>query len=83
MLKNEAMGLESFVHIFGMARMHFLGFMAILESNELVHNQPRYHCNKHRVLNRLVCKVEKKMLWPMNLLDVVGLIFFPYLSSMY
>jgi hypothetical protein len=28
-LKNEAIGLESFVHIFGMACMNFLGFMAI------------------------------------------------------
>jgi hypothetical protein len=32
-LKNESIGLESFVHIFGMARMHFPGFMAIPESN--------------------------------------------------
>jgi hypothetical protein len=33
MLKNEAIGLESFVHIFGMACMHFSGFIAIPESN--------------------------------------------------
>jgi hypothetical protein len=32
-LKNEAIVLESFVHIFGMACMHFPGFMAIPESN--------------------------------------------------
>jgi len=33
MLKNEAIGLESFIHIFGMARMQISGFMAIPESN--------------------------------------------------
>jgi hypothetical protein len=32
-LKNEAIGLESFLHIFGVAHMHFPGFMAIPKSN--------------------------------------------------
>jgi hypothetical protein len=32
-LKNEAIVLESFIHIFGMAHMHFSGFMAIPKSN--------------------------------------------------
>jgi hypothetical protein len=31
--KNEAIGLESLVHIFGMAHMHFSGFMPIPENN--------------------------------------------------
>jgi hypothetical protein len=59
-LKNESIGLESSDHIFGMARMHFSGFLAIPESNYLMPNQPRYHCNKQRLFNRLVCKVERK-----------------------
>jgi hypothetical protein len=32
-LKNEAIVLESLIHIFGMAYMHFSGFMAIPKSN--------------------------------------------------
>jgi hypothetical protein len=58
--KNEATVLETFIHIFGMATMHFSGFTTNAKSNELVPNQPRYHSNKQRMLNRLVCKVEKK-----------------------
>jgi hypothetical protein len=69
--------LESFIHIFGMAPMHFPGFTAIAKRNELVSNQPGYHSNKQRMLNRLVCKVEKNELWPMKLLDVVVGFFFP------
>jgi hypothetical protein len=33
LLKNEAIVLESFIHIFGIAHMHFSGFMAIPKSN--------------------------------------------------
>jgi len=32
-LKNEAIVLESFIHIFGMTHMHFSRFMAIPKSN--------------------------------------------------
>jgi hypothetical protein len=32
-LKNEAIVLESLIHTFGMAHMHFSGFMGIPKSN--------------------------------------------------
>jgi hypothetical protein len=59
-----------------MAPIHFLGFTAIAKTNYLVPNQPGYHSNKQRMLNRLVGNVEKNKLWPKKLLDVL-VEFFP------
>ncbi len=49
-LKTEAIVLETFIQIFGMTSIHFSEFLAIPKSNQLVANQPRYPCNKQRVL---------------------------------
>jgi hypothetical protein len=40
---NEALVLERFIQIFGMASAYSSVFLAILKNNRLVPNQPRYY----------------------------------------
>ncbi len=54
--------LQSFIHIFGMAGMHFSKFVANSKKYYLAPNQSWYYCNIQRVLNRLVCRYEKQIM---------------------